>query len=340
MTGSARRCSVIICAFTEQRWQDLVAAVDSLARQSQTPDEIVVVIDHNPSLHERAAAELPVARVVANEHPPGESGARNTGVEVASGEVFAFMDDDAVADRSWVATLLSHYNDPQVIAVGGAVIPRWERGRPRGFPEEFDWVVGCTYRGMPTRRMPVRNLIGANMSFRREVFGVAGGFFVGIGRFGASPSGCSETEFCIRARAAFPAGVILYDPEARVSHRVPPARESWRYFGARCYREGLSKAQVTQRAGIGSALACERAHAARTIPLGVVRSLRSAVSGDRAGVARAVALMVGLWVTTIGFVVGRVRTPAPGRAIFRESDVAGHGEPDVATHRLPTGPSS
>jgi GT2 family glycosyltransferase len=222
------------------------------------------------------------------------------------------MDDDAVADPDWLHTLVDLYRDPCVIGVGGAVVPHWERGRPRAFPEEFDWVVGCSYRGMPTQRRPVRNLIGANMSFRREVFEVAGGFCDGIGRVGGRASGCEETDLCIRARAAFPAGVILYEPAALVSHRVPAARASWRYFGTRCYREGLSKAQVTQRAGISRGLSCERAHAARTIPLGVLRSLRSVLSGDGAGLGRAAALVVGLSITTLGFAVGRVRGSSTG----------------------------
>jgi hypothetical protein len=198
------------------------------------------------------------------------------------------------------------------VAVGGAVLPWWESGRPQGFPEEFDWVVGCSYRGMPTSRTAVRNLIGANMSFRRHVFDLVGGFADGIGRVGTRAAGCEETELCIRAGAAFPAGMILYDPAARVSHRVPAARASWRYFGVRCYREGLSKAQVTQRAGLVSGLSCERAHAARVIPLGIVRAARAALAGDRAGVVRAAALIVGLWATTLGFIVGRARCAAGG----------------------------
>ncbi|MBV9418064.1 MAG: glycosyltransferase family 2 protein [Solirubrobacterales bacterium] len=314
MIGSGPTSAVVVCAFSERRWRHLVAALDSLAAQSHPPDEIVVVIDHNAALEARASAGLPAARVIANRHVPGLSGARNTGVQETSGEVVAFMDDDAVADRDWLQTLLDLYRDPRVIGVGGAVMPHWEQGRPRSFPEEFDWVVGCTYRGMPTRRRPVRNLIGANMSFRREVVRVAGGFCDGIGRVGGRAAGCEETDLCIRALAAFPAGVILYEPAAVVLHRVPAARASWLYFGTRCYREGLSKAQVTQRAGIGRGLSCERAHAARTIPLGVLHGLRSALSGDWAGLARAAALVVGLWITTVGFVVGRARRPSTGPA--------------------------
>jgi glycosyltransferase involved in cell wall biosynthesis len=305
---------VVICAFTERRWRDLVAAVDSVARQSRAADEIVLVIDHNPRLQSRAASELPAARVLANEHLRGLSGARNTGVEAATGDVVAFIDDDATAHVDWLQRLLGSYRDPRVIAVGGAVLPAWARRRPRGFPEEFDWVVGCSYRGMPRRRMAVRNLIGANMSFRREVFRTAGGFLDGIGRVGCRAAGCEETELCIRAARAFPSGVILYDPAAQVSHRVPDDRTSWRYFGVRCYREGVSKAQVMQHAGFSPALSCERAHAARTIPGGFVRAMGSALRGDRAGLVRAAALVGGLLLTTLGFIVGLVPASRSGSA--------------------------
>jgi hypothetical protein len=54
---------VIVCAFAERRWPDLVAAVDSLREQSRPVDDVVVVIDHNAALLERAERELPVARL-------------------------------------------------------------------------------------------------------------------------------------------------------------------------------------------------------------------------------------------------------------------------------------
>src|SRR5260370_3129049 len=92
---------------------------------------------------------------------------------------------------------------------------------PRWFPEEFYWVVGCTYRGMPGSVAQIRNPIGANMAFRREVFDVVGDFRSEVGRVGTHPVGCEETELCIRVRQHWPHGVFLYQPQACVSHRVP-----------------------------------------------------------------------------------------------------------------------
>ena len=95
-------------------------------------------------------------------------------------------------------------------------MPDWTSGRPPWFPSEFDWVVGCTYRGMPTERARVRNVIGANMSFRRSVFAAAGGFALEMGRTGSYPLGNDDTEFCIRAHRALPDQELVFEPRARV----------------------------------------------------------------------------------------------------------------------------
>ena len=79
--------SVVICAYTEKRWQDLVAAVDSVKHQLFPPQEIIVVIDHNPVLLDLARSAFEDEVVVQNNGPRGLSGARNYGISVASGEV-------------------------------------------------------------------------------------------------------------------------------------------------------------------------------------------------------------------------------------------------------------
>ncbi len=110
-----------------------------------------------------------------------------------------------------------------MFAVGGRTLPVWESGRrPAWFPEEFDWVVGCTYKGHPEGRARVRNVLGGNASFRRSAFDIAGGFATGIGRDGdRRPLGCEETEFCIRLTRARPDAVLLVDDRAEIHHRVP-----------------------------------------------------------------------------------------------------------------------
>jgi glycosyltransferase involved in cell wall biosynthesis len=243
---------------------------------------------------------------VENQEAPGLSGARNSGLAVAQGSIIAFLDDDAVAAPDWLARLRQGYDDPQAIGVGGAIEPRWPDRRPGWLPEEFDWVVGCTYRGMPERRAPVRNLIGANMSFRREVFAHVGGFRGGLGRLGTRPLGCEETELCIRARQHWPRAVMVYEPRARVHHRVAPHRARWGYFRSRCHAEGLSKAMVSRCVGAGDGLATERTYTMQTLPGGVLRGVADALRGDPSGCARAAAIVMGLAMTAAGYLEGRL----------------------------------
>jgi GT2 family glycosyltransferase len=297
--------SVVICAYSKERWHDLQAAVASIDQQTLSAHEVVVVIDHNPRLAELAREQLSGARVVENRGVRGLSGARNTGLAAAEGDIVAFLDDDAAAEPDMLERLVGRYR-PGVLGVGGAAEPVWPAERPRWFPPELDWVVGCTYRGLPEHGGPVRNLIGANMSIRRDVLDAVGGFESGIGRVGKVPLGCEETDLCIRASQAHAGGSFIFDPSARARHRVTPERTDPRYFVSRCWAEGRSKAIVAKRAGAGRALETERSYALRTLPLGVARGLGDAVlRRDLAGLARSGAIVAGLVVTGAGYLAGK-----------------------------------
>ncbi|HEY8601587.1 MAG TPA: glycosyltransferase family 2 protein [Thermomicrobiales bacterium] len=299
--------TVIICAYDEKRWGDLCAAVASVAAQETPATELVVVIDHNPALLERARAAFPHAIAIPNERTRGLSGARNSGIAVASGEVVAFLDDDAIAAPTWLGTLLTGYRAPHVLGVGGKIVPLWPASRPRWFPEEFGWVVGGSYLGQPERTAAVRNLIGANMSVRRDVLTQVGDFQSTLGRVGTRPVGCEETELCIRALQQWPGGAFLYEPSAMVWHRVTPARARWSYFRARCYAEGLSKAHVAQLVGTNDGLSSERAYTMRVLPSGVLRNLNQGLRRDSAGFLRAGAIVAGFGITAVGYALAQAR---------------------------------
>lgn len=299
--------SVVVCAYTQRRWSDLVAAVASLRRQTYPPLELLVVVDGNPGLLAQAKRGLEGVEVILSTAGRGLSAARNAGLRAARGEIVAFLDDDAVADRQWLAELVAAYVDPRVAGAGGTAAPRWVGGRaPRWLPPEFYWVVGCSYRGLPQRRAVIRNPIGACMSFRRQVLESAGGFHPGIGRVDSMPLGCEETELSIRALRSAPGSVILQIPAARVEHAVPVERQTWRYFQRRCWAEGRSKALVARRVGAGAALSAESAYTLIALPLGVARGIADTASGDPAGAARAAAILAGFWITLAGYLRGRL----------------------------------
>ncbi|GLW99713.1 glycosyltransferase family 2 protein [Microtetraspora sp. NBRC 16547] len=319
--------SVVICCYTTDRWFLLERSIAALRAQQVPPAEIIVVVDHCPELTDLVRLHYSEIVIVNNQEEKGLSGARNTGVAVARGDIVGFIDDDAAAEPDWTVNLLAAYADPKVLGVGGLVTAQWETRRPTWFPPEFDWVVGCSYRGLPQRRAPVRNFIGANMSFRREVLNESGGFRDGLGRIDDRPLGCEETELCIRISERHPEGVLLHEPSAVVRHHVPGDRTTMSYFRARCYAEGLSKAAVTRLAGAGKALSSERSYLRSTIPKALLRPLIPAPTARLRDLAAIPAVLTGVGATGLGFVWGRVRAPAgaweePG-AVSRVSRVTG-----------------
>ncbi|GAA3007709.1 glycosyltransferase family 2 protein [Streptosporangium longisporum] len=306
------RSSVVICVYTEDRWEDIREAVESVENQTRRPHEIILVVDYNPELHLRLKKEYPGAIVVENAQEKGLSGGKNTGAQIASGDIVAYLDDDAIAEPGWLEALEEGFQDPTIVGVGGLTRPLWGTGhRPGWYPYEFDWTVGCSYRGMPTERARIRNVMGGNAAFRRESIGAVGGFHTGIGRSVQGrkprPLGCEETEFCIRLSQRMPGSGMLFEPAAVIGHKVPAARATFGYFRSRCYAEGLSKALVTQSVGAGDGLASERAHALKALPLGALRGVGEALRGDVSGLGRAGAIVVGLAWTTWGYVVGSLR---------------------------------
>ncbi|MEU6539880.1 glycosyltransferase family 2 protein [Streptomyces sp. NPDC047000] len=333
--------SVVICVYTEDRWEDILAAVDSVRSQSRPALETLLVVDHNRALLDRLAGEFEEragVRVLANAGPRGLSAGRNTGITASHGEVIAFLDDDAVAERDWLRRFAEGYTDPRVMAVGGRTMPVWASGRrPGWFPEEFDWVVGCTYRGLPPGRVRVRNVLGGNASFRRTAFDAAGGFATGIGRDGdRRPLGCEETELCIRLTRARPDAVLLIDDRAVIHHRVPAAREDFRYFRTRVWAEGLSKALVARSVGAARGLESERRYTTRVLPAGVARGLRDAVLGRPGGAGRAGAIVTGVLTAAAGYLVGTLGSRRGGTA-FSVPEIAPGTGPGTDGTRVPAG---
>jgi GT2 family glycosyltransferase len=296
--------SVVICAYALERWPDLLRAYASIEVQTVRPLETIVVIDHNEHLLRHARLEFEGKNdviVLENAGEAGLSEARNTGTAAASGDVVAFIDDDAIADPDWLERLRAAYAGSSALGVGGLIEPVWLAGRPATFPPEFDWVVGCTYRGHPATAAAVRNLIGANMSFRRPVLTAVAGFRSDLGRVGTLPVGCEETELCLRAARAFPDATVIYEPRARVRHMVPAARGSWSYFVRRCYGEGISKRVVARLAGPAPALRTERSYVAKVLSRALARNIAAGLTGERAALGRAVRIVIGVGAAATGY---------------------------------------
>ena len=296
--------SVAICAYMEDRWLQLKKSVASVEAQTSPPIEIIVCIDHNEELLRKSeeyfgkahpAGAIPVI-VLANKYNGHLGAARNTTVESASGEVLAFLDDDAAAAADWLDRLIAPYEDERVGAVGGKPLPIFEVRRPRWFPFEFDWVIGCAYRGLPLTRAPSARLIGANMSARRSALQEIGGFHT---------DHQDDMDMC--QRIAYAQYTVLYEPLAIVHHFVPATRTTWHYFWRKCYTANQGKVEVFVNMREAASLSAELTFVIRTLTLGVLAEIRQVIRGDMFGLARVGAMIAGITLAGFGHLSGRLR---------------------------------
>jgi hypothetical protein len=297
---------VIVCAYSARRFPLLRRAVRSIGAQTRPAEQVVVVVDHNPPLLERCRRELEGVDVVENAVAPGLSGARNTGLRAARCPTVAFMDDDAVAEPTWLEHITAGYDDPAQLGVGGSTMPMWERWRPRWSVPELDWVFGCSYAGQPAEPEWVRNVFGGNASFRSDVVDEVGGFPSALGRRGADRRGCEETELCIRATLRRPHGHFVRRPDAVIHHLVPVERARVGYVVRRCFGEGLSKGRLATRVGVASGTSTERAYLGRVVAGAFRRDLRRVAAGEARAVARIGVLAASLGAAAVGFTMGVV----------------------------------
>jgi glucosyl-dolichyl phosphate glucuronosyltransferase len=296
--------SVVICAYTEDRWPLLLRSVSSVQHQSLVPLEIIVCVDHNDSLFERCRRQWPHQAgspstpvvVLANKYQGRLGSARNSAAEVARGDIVAFLDDDAWADPDWLDWLLLPYGNELVVAVGGAPMPEFEGARPGWFPFEFDWVFGCAYSGLPEKQAPLARLIGANMSVRRLALVEIGGFH---------SDNHDDMDMCHRLMYLRPAEQIVYEPMARVHHFVPAARTTWGYFWRRCFFVNKGKVEAFRQMEGASDLSADIGFVGRALSHGVSKGLRQAFQGDVWGAARAASILAGIVLAGAGHVAGQ-----------------------------------
>jgi glycosyltransferase involved in cell wall biosynthesis len=117
-----RGLTTSVVVVTKDRPELLDRLLESLTRQSLTPDEVLVVDNNSTASYaevlQKHQHRLPLRCVV--ETTPGIAAARNRGIRESTGEIILFTDDDCVADPSWVENIVKpFYRDPHIGAVGG-----------------------------------------------------------------------------------------------------------------------------------------------------------------------------------------------------------------------------
>lgn len=247
--------SAIIC--THNREEYLGAAIDSLLNQQFAEFEVIVVdnasCDRTSDIVQQRLAD-PRLRYVY-EPNLGLSVARNTGAQAAKGEILAYLDDDAEASPTWLATIYQAYQANEKLAIaGGKVTLIWppNQSAPAWLSEGLagnlglynlgDQPVSITEPGLTPR--------GLNYAIRRTFLEQIGGFDPNLGRVGKNL--LSNEELHMTELALKLGWQVFYLPDAVVAHNVAPERLQRAWFLRRGWWQGISECyreQLTGRSG-------------------------------------------------------------------------------------------
>jgi len=244
------KISIIVSAYTMERYHDLIDLLESISRQKYDYMETIMVVERDRDLEKKLLSCIETnqyknVKVIFNTGPWGLSAARNLGVKYSCGQIIAFVDDDAVLSPDWSRAVAAAFENPEIIGVTGPIEPLWESPDMNWFPEEAYWIFSCTYENWNEVR-EVRNGYGTNMAFRKEAFDLCGYFLTSLGAKGGgvegkNEMGCEETEFSIRARN-LTGKKIIYVPLIKLKHKVYLYRFTFKYISKRAFWEGYAKA--------------------------------------------------------------------------------------------------
>jgi O-antigen biosynthesis protein len=195
--------SVVVCTHNGARTVD--ECLHGLARLKYPAYEVIVVDDGSSDDSAEIARRHDV-RLISTPNR-GLSAARNEGLAAATGEIVAYIDDDAVPDPDWLAFLAAAFADTDHAAVGGPNLP------PPTDGERAACVANTP--GGPTHVLlsdrVAEHIPGCNMAFRREALEAVGGFDE---RFCVAGD---DVDICWRVQER--GGTIGFHPAALVWHR-------------------------------------------------------------------------------------------------------------------------
>jgi len=216
-----------ICIVTYERPDFLRRCLASLKADVEPETEIVVVdasAIRTPSLVDE---EFPSTTYVHAPHLAGwMTRSRNEGLRHVSGDIVSFIDDDVVVSSTWQPALLAAFADPTVTAVAGRT-----RNLQPG-EDIYDQPIGRLlpdgsltegFASLPSGVTDVDHGIGANMSFRRSMLALLGGFrddYPGTAMR-------EDTDMFLRVKRA--GGRAVFVPDAVVDHLPGPHIKGQRF---------------------------------------------------------------------------------------------------------------
>jgi GT2 family glycosyltransferase len=224
-----RELTASVVVITLSRPTFVRTCLKHLAAQTVPPFETVVV-DASPDdlTYTLVSEEYPDVRYIRNPFGPGTMGlSRNMGLREVTGDILAFVDDDAFAEDDWLEQLLIPYADPAVGGVGGQALNGLDGEEQAGLDDigrfHADGTLSGNFAADPGHIVEVDHVLGANMSFRRRAVLDMGGIQEGY------PGTClrEDTDLAFRMRAA--GWKLVYNPASTVRHVAAPYSKGRRF---------------------------------------------------------------------------------------------------------------
>ena len=248
--------SFIICTYNREKY--IYECLSRLAKNTCQDGWEIILVNNNSTDSTAAECERFVADFKPSnysyfvEKQQGLSYARNRGIAEAKGEWLVFLDDDAMVNENYIENLRAHLSaHPETGAFGGQIEPFFEGETPdwlspwaMGFVSAID--LGTKVITFDKKKYP----IGANMGISRDAINQVGMFNTALGRVGNNLLGGEEKDIFNRIRQA---GIpILYFPDIKVQHCIPPKRTTKDFIAKLGSGVGMSEQMRTRAIGKAS----------------------------------------------------------------------------------------
>jgi glycosyltransferase involved in cell wall biosynthesis len=271
--------SVVVC--TRDRPVSLRNCLQHLSRLSY-PEFEVVVVDNASRCSEIEDIVVQSGFRYVRENRPGLDWALNRGLDEARYDIVAYTEDDACVSPGWLRAVARAFQDGEVSAMTGLVLPleleTWSQalfeeygGMSRGLlPRVFDW--SCASEFDITAAFPCG--VGANMAFRREALEQIGRFDTALD-VGTPSLGAGDLDIFHRIVAS--GRTLIYAPAAWIRHRHRRQMEGleWQlYSNARSFSVYLIKVWTTRTASHNACIRVARWWLVRWLLMRLLRRLR------------------------------------------------------------------
>jgi glycosyltransferase involved in cell wall biosynthesis len=199
--------SVIIPSYNSEK--TIEKCLSSLQKQNYEGVFEVILVDSSEDGTSAIVKNLfPNVNVIWLNKKTDPGTARNLGIEKAKGEILLFLDSDCYVQPDWMSKMVkTHQEQPDLSAVGGAVIPEYSNKNSviyAGYMAEFREFIP------QHKKKYIRHIPTMNISYKKKIFSEYGYF---DSRF------YPQEDLIFNYRLSGNGEKILFDPTIVVTHR-------------------------------------------------------------------------------------------------------------------------